>query len=157
MPIDHEKLKVGEKIRGLRKNKQLTQVDLCKKLGIPVATLSSYETGKNFPSPENLKKIAEYFEVTFEHLIERPFYIDLSSNFTKDPIFRKQIQEKIEKDAEYVKKVITNIIEMIFSSKPTDEKTFFIIMLAIEKAIDKATEKLKEKYTPIKYFTKDEE
>lgn len=53
----------------LRKQKNLYQADLAKKLGMARATYAAYEQGTRQPDFETLKRIAEYFGVTTDYLL----------------------------------------------------------------------------------------
>lgn len=62
----------GQKLTELRKQKNLTQAELAKILGVARTTYSSYEQGRRKPDDEIQKKIADYFGVY--HLI---FFMDV--------------------------------------------------------------------------------
>lgn len=49
-------------IRAARVNAGLAQSYVAKKLGVNVATVSSWETGKTKPSIENFKKLCELYK-----------------------------------------------------------------------------------------------
>lgn len=50
-------------IRELRKKAGIQQKELALIVGVSQPTLSDWEKGKKDPAPENLKKLAEYFNV----------------------------------------------------------------------------------------------
>ena len=52
----------------LRKRAHLTQKELAAALDVAFQTVIFWETGRRTPSPENLQKIADYFEVTKDYL-----------------------------------------------------------------------------------------
>lgn len=52
-------LDVGEKIRAIRKSKNLTQTDVAQKAHIAVNSLRLYEVGKRTPNLDQLKSIAQ--------------------------------------------------------------------------------------------------
>ena len=54
----------------LRKCKNVTQQRMSIDLGIDQTSISSYECGKYFPTVEVLIKIAEYFGVSTDYLLE---------------------------------------------------------------------------------------
>ncbi|KST87996.1 transcriptional regulator Cro/CI family [Lactococcus lactis subsp. lactis] len=59
-----------DRLRLLRKSYGYTQGVLAKKLGLLSSqAYSNYERGVNKPSEENLKKIAEFFDVSIEYLL----------------------------------------------------------------------------------------
>jgi transcriptional regulator with XRE-family HTH domain len=49
---------LSEKIKTLRKEKNLSQAALAREVGVNTSTISSYETGKSVPSEETLKKLS---------------------------------------------------------------------------------------------------
>lgn len=63
-------MKLCEKIRKLRNNKDWSQVEFSKKLGITPGHVTRLETGKFNPSVEVLKKIAQLFEVSIDYLLD---------------------------------------------------------------------------------------
>ncbi|MGA9173778.1 MAG: helix-turn-helix transcriptional regulator [Thermoactinomyces sp.] len=59
----------GQRLRFLREQRGLTQVDLAKKTGIKNHTLSNYERDERFPTPDSLAKLADFFGVTTDYLL----------------------------------------------------------------------------------------
>jgi len=59
---------ISDRIRQLRQERQWTQVELAKKLGIHQKQVSAYERGANTPSTEILIRLAESFDVTLDYL-----------------------------------------------------------------------------------------
>ena len=55
---------VGEKIREIRKNANLTQKDLARLSGIAVITIRKYENNERNPKKEQIEKIAKALKVT---------------------------------------------------------------------------------------------
>ena len=58
------------RFRELRKSKGLTQEDLGKILNVQKSTISRYEKGLIFPSPDVLKLMANYFNVSTDYLLD---------------------------------------------------------------------------------------
>jgi transcriptional regulator with XRE-family HTH domain len=76
----------GEKIRKLRIEKGLTQIELAKRLGYKTNSyISDIERGAFLPSKEKLKKLAKALEVSFETLEDMLFESKLSSLGIKEP------------------------------------------------------------------------
>ena len=63
-------MKLGEKIKKLRKSKKFTQTDLAERLGVHVNTLLRWENGKRFPNIEKIKKIADVLGTTVSYLTD---------------------------------------------------------------------------------------
>jgi transcriptional regulator with XRE-family HTH domain len=60
---------IGHKIRKLRKQRGLTQDQLAFQLCVSRQTISSWETGRNIPDIDTVKKIATIFGTTTDFLI----------------------------------------------------------------------------------------
>ena len=61
-------MSIGERIRTLRKELNVTQNQFGKKLGIHGRQLARYEEGINIPSVDTLIKIANFCEVSLDYL-----------------------------------------------------------------------------------------
>ena len=57
------------RIRALREDMDLRQVDVAEATGIDQKTLSNYETGKTNPDSYAIIKLAEFFKVTTDYLL----------------------------------------------------------------------------------------
>lgn len=57
------------RIRALREDRDLRQIDVAKATGIDQQTLSNYETGKTNPDSFAIIKLAEFFGVTCDYLL----------------------------------------------------------------------------------------
>ena len=58
----------GEKLKSLRKERNLTLEQLSKKSGLSIVSLSFYETNKKKPTLVNVQKLATGLECEFEEL-----------------------------------------------------------------------------------------
>jgi len=58
-----EKSSIGKKIKLLRVEKNLTQIEFSKQIKISPSSLSSWETGKGYPAVSTLLKICRFFDV----------------------------------------------------------------------------------------------
>ncbi|WP_099329393.1 helix-turn-helix domain-containing protein [Clostridium paraputrificum] len=65
----NEFIKIGDKIKEIRKLRGLTQRDVAKKLNIPYSTYSNYENNNREPNKEILIKIAEILNVDIFELM----------------------------------------------------------------------------------------
>ncbi len=74
-------MKFGNILRELREEKDLTQVELAKKLNITSQSLSQYELGKRIPDIEMIDRLANFFNVSVDYLLGRTD-IKNSSMFT---------------------------------------------------------------------------
>lgn len=59
----------GEKVKLLRKERNLTQKQLADMLGVVVSAISSYESGARYPSYDGLIRLARIFHVSTDYLL----------------------------------------------------------------------------------------
>lgn len=62
---------LGEILQELRNDKNLTQADLAKIVGVSTSSIGSYETQLVDPPLPMLIKLADYFNVTLDYLVGR--------------------------------------------------------------------------------------
>ena len=60
-----------KRLKELRKQRNLTQKDLAKILGVYPQSVGYYENNINKPDPDMLIKIADYFQVSVDYLLGR--------------------------------------------------------------------------------------
>ena len=78
---------LGNRLKDLRYQKEITQEELGKVLNKTKNNISQYETGKRQPDNETLIKISEYFQVSLDYLLGKT---DIK-NFTSDDELKKLI------------------------------------------------------------------
>lgn len=73
-------MEFSERLKKLRKQAQLTQVDVAEKLGISQPAYASWERGVKKPTQENLVKIAKLFNASIDTLVsnDKTDDVDLS-------------------------------------------------------------------------------
>jgi transcriptional regulator with XRE-family HTH domain len=59
------------RLKELRKSRNLTQDEMAKKIRIPRSTYSNYESGKREPDYHTLEQITDYFGVSVDYLLGR--------------------------------------------------------------------------------------
>ncbi len=64
------KKELGKNIQKYRKLNKITQEKLAEAVGLEINSISSIETGKYFPSPDNLVKIATVLNISLSELFE---------------------------------------------------------------------------------------
>ena len=67
------------RLKELRRTRHITQLKLALDLNMSQNTISRYETGEREPGLTELVKIADYFDVSVDYLLER----------TENPIINK--------------------------------------------------------------------
>lgn len=103
-------MEFSERLKELRKQAHLTQVELASKLGIVQSSYADWERGKKKPTQDNLVKIAQVLNVSVDYLVgnseERTDELDniellfrMNSNgLTEEEkkVFRKELIEFME-------------------------------------------------------------
>lgn len=85
---------LGEKLKKLRTDKELTQEELAEILYVSRTAISKWESGRGYPNIESLKAIAKYFLVSVDDLLSGEELITLAEQeqrqkemYIKDMIF----------------------------------------------------------------------
>ena len=65
-----------EKLKYLREHQELSQKEICKRLGLPTSTYCRYESGETQPNLITLKLIANFFDVTVDYLLDNQILTD---------------------------------------------------------------------------------
>ena len=61
---------LGKNIKDMRKVKGVTQIQLAEYLKVSYATVAYWETNRHQPDLETIKKIAKFFDVTVDSLLD---------------------------------------------------------------------------------------
>lgn len=80
------------RIKSLREDRDLRQIDVATQTGIDQKTLSNYETGKTNPDSQTIIKLANFFGVTCDYLLGVT-----STNLNDNKSVEKDIDTIIEK------------------------------------------------------------
>ena len=99
---------VGQKIQDFRKQRGITQEELAEAINLETVSISKIETGRSYPTSENLAKIANVLAFHPKDLY------DFSYGKTKEEIMT-EIFQKIQKISENDKKLylLQNIVNAI--------------------------------------------
>ena len=92
------------RIKDLREDANMRQIDLAQAVGIDQRTISNYETGKTYPDSFALIKIADYFKVSIDYLVGRTDYNALAFES------KNQLMKKIKEDAEQLHESLHNFL-----------------------------------------------
>ena len=81
------------RLRDLREDRDLRQIDVSKAIGIDQRTLSNYETGKTNPDSFAIIKLCDFYNVSADYLLGR----ESNTSTTTDEIVSRleKIQEEI--------------------------------------------------------------
>jgi len=100
---------IGNRIRKLREDKGLNQLELSKLLNIGNSTLSQYESGQRTPSDDIKIKLSKIFDVSIDYLIgnsniKNPYnHIEtIAAHHDSEEWTEKELEE-IEKFKEFVR------------------------------------------------------
>ena len=88
------------RIRDVREDMDLRQIDVAKATGIDQKTLSNYETGRTNPDSYALIKLADFFGVTIDYLVGRS-----NNNFFHKEEIKKKIDD-MQKDLNDLKMIL---------------------------------------------------
>ena len=72
--MNNLKIKLGQRIKSLRKNSNITQETLAELINMDITSLSKIETGRNYPQPETIEKIANALNVDIAQLFSCLLY-----------------------------------------------------------------------------------
>ncbi len=86
--MNHLKTKLGKRIQSLRREQNITQEKFSEIIGLDITSLSKIETGRNYPSPDTLEKIARALNVEEQDLFN-------FNNFLSQTDYLKKIEENI--------------------------------------------------------------
>lgn len=78
--------KIGIKIASLRKENNMTQMELADKLGISYQAVSNWERGNSMPDISKLPELANIFNVSINDIIEDDSNLNLVKNIAEDDI-----------------------------------------------------------------------
>jgi len=120
-------MSLGQKIKHLREELNLTQEELGKILNVSKPTISRYEANTNEPNTDTLKKIAQYFNVSIDYLLD-------NSN-KKNPNIEINIQKEY---TDTDKKILDDISSLDNDLKKEAEK--YIELLKLKQSMDKSKE-----------------
>lgn len=147
---------LGQRIKQLRIEHQLSQLDLSKKLNISNSTLSQYEAGNRTPGDDIKLRIASLFNVSIDYLLgnntEDSDYLNSKHN-TPDSQLTKKDKRDIAKDVASIMSKIKNNEDgpTYYNGVEMDEEDAELFEQALEFALKSIKIENKEKYTPKKY------
>lgn len=99
----------AERLKELRKEGHLTQVELAKRLGIGQSSYADWERGKKNPTQENLIKIAQFFNVPLDYLVGNSDKKDELDNI--ELLFRMNSKGLTDEEKEIFKRELIEFME----------------------------------------------
>lgn len=97
---------IGGRIKHLRKQKDVLQIDIAQYLEISRTTYSGYERGEIIPPYSKMLKMAEYFDVTVDYIMGVTNDIKSENSFKDIPDIIEQltiIQDELSDDTMSIK------------------------------------------------------
>ena len=64
-------MRIGDRMKQLREEKDLMQQEVCSALGLEQSTLANYENNRRVPKTDILISIANYYGVSLDYLVGR--------------------------------------------------------------------------------------
>jgi len=94
----------AERLRELRRQKDLSQSDLGERVGVHFTHISRYERGLSRPSADTLKRLADALGVSGDYLLEGATDEAAKARFEDRELLRRfqEVQELPERDKEIV-------------------------------------------------------
>lgn len=103
-------MEFSERLKNLRKNAGLTQVDVAEKLGVSQPAYASWERGIKKPTQNNLVKIAQILNVSVDYLVGNSE--EKSDNLDNiELLFRMNSKGLTEEEKEVFKKELIEFME----------------------------------------------
>lgn len=104
--------KVGQFLKTLRKEKNITQETLAETLNVSSRTVSRWETGSNMPDISLLVELAEFYQVSIPEIIDGERNCEKMNQETKDTAIK--MAEYSKKEFDIKKREIISVLLMIF-------------------------------------------
>lgn len=82
----------GERLKGLRLEKSLSQPQVATRIGVSKTVISNYENNYKLPSTENLVKLAQLFNTSTDYLLgfDHELVVDLHGLTDTQKLFIKE-------------------------------------------------------------------
>ena len=105
-----------ERLSALLEEKNITQLQFSKEIGVSNVTISRYLTGERRPQIDVAIKMANFFNVSLDYLMG----ISLAKNFTDSKVFDKNLI-KSDKQLVLIEKLINANKDFILNYKEENE------------------------------------
>lgn len=138
-------MSIGGKIKTLRKERKLTQVELAKKSNISRSYLTDIENDRYNPSVETLKAIANSLDVKLRDILSD----DVEQNTSLNDRDKKSITNDLKKLMDEFRSGTDGTA--YYNGQELDNDDLDLIESAMKIALEQIKIKNKEKYTPKKY------
>lgn len=142
----------GARLRLLREERQMSQLELSKSLGIGNVTLSQYENGARKPDNDTLVKISNYFDVSTDYLLGK-------TEWKKPPSLTQKDERDIQRELEQMVSDLNSGQDgpaFYGGNMELSEYDREVLTRSLDDILHLIKLRNKEKYTPKKYRERDE-
>ena len=92
----------GQRLKELRKDNKLSQVELADAIGVAQSSIGNYERGDRIPDAETIVRYAKYFKVSTDYLLgltpfKQPYSPEILDKFEKILKLKIELQKLINK------------------------------------------------------------
>lgn len=130
--------------------KNINQVDLCQRTGIPKSSMSMYLSGERSPRQNRLSQIAEKFNISEAWLMGYDVPMERTDSLSDETLSQKDIRDILDIISS-TKAELLSQEGLMFDGDPASPEAIESILNAMEIGMEMAKKKNKEKYTPKKY------
>ncbi|WP_336805380.1 helix-turn-helix transcriptional regulator [Bacillus subtilis] len=142
---------VGQRIKAIRKERKLTQVQLADKANLSRSYLADIERDRYNPSLSTLESVASALGVQVSAIVGEENLIK------EEPAEYNAKEEKdIAKRMEEIRRDLENSDGLSFSGEPMSPEAIESLMEAMEHIV-RQTQRINKKYTPKKYRKDDQD
>lgn len=142
---------VGQRIKAIRKERKLTQVQLADKANLSRSYLADIERDRYNPSLSTLESVAGALGVQVSAIVGE-------ENLLKEETeqYNAKDEKDIAKRMEEIRRDLENSDGLSFSGEPMSPEAVESLMEAMEHIV-RQTQRINKKYTPKKYRKDDQE
>lgn len=138
-------MSIGERMKSLRKQNKLTQVELAKKSNISRSYLADIENDRYNPSLETLKALSNSLNVNLSDIVSEKNESNINLNQRDKKSINNDLKELIDEFRSGTDGTA------YYNGHALDESDLDLIESAMKIALEQIKIKNKEKYTPKKY------
>lgn len=130
--------------------KNINQVELCQRTGIPKSSMSMYLSGERSPRQNRLSQIAEKFNISEAWLMGYDVPMERTDSLSDETLSQKDKRDILDIISS-TKAELLSQEGLMFDGDPASPEAIESILNAMEIGMEMAKKKNKEKYTPKKY------
>ena len=105
-----DRIKIGDFLRNLRNEKDLTQEELAEKFGVSSRSVSRWENGNTMPELGILLELADFYDVDIKEIIDGERKSEIMEKETKDTLTKVADYAKTEKKITVRRKCVLTLI-----------------------------------------------